>query len=89
MCAGGLPKDGTVGCGPGIDGKRGQDRTSGGRLITSSEAAWARSSPSIALHWRRSMSNTDRTTLLRWVMALSARASLGHATGGVFGAVVV
>jgi hypothetical protein len=78
-----------VGCGPGIDGKRGQDRTSGGRLITSAEAAWARSSPSIALHWRRSMSNTDRTTLLRWVMALSARASLGHSTGGVFGAVVV
>jgi hypothetical protein len=35
------------------------------------------------------MSNTDRTTLLRWVMALSARASLGHSTGGVFGAVVV
>ena len=78
-----------MGCGPGIDGKRGQDRTSGGRLITSSEAAGARTSPSIALHWRRSMSNTDRETLLRWAMALSARASLGHSMGGVFGAVVV
>jgi hypothetical protein len=35
------------------------------------------------------MSNTDRETFLRWAMALSARASLGHSTGGVFGAVVV
>ena len=35
------------------------------------------------------MSNTDRETFLRWAMALSARASLGHATGGVFGAVVL
>jgi hypothetical protein len=35
------------------------------------------------------MSNTDRETFLRWAMALSARASLGHSTGGVFGAGVV
>jgi hypothetical protein len=35
------------------------------------------------------MSNTDRETFLRWAIALAARASLGHATGGVFGAVVV
>jgi hypothetical protein len=35
------------------------------------------------------MSNTDRETFLRWAMALSARAFLGHSTGGVFGAVVV
>jgi hypothetical protein len=35
------------------------------------------------------MSNTDRETFLRWALALSARASLGHSTGGVFGAGVV
>jgi len=35
------------------------------------------------------MSNTDHETFLRWAIALSARASLEHSTGGVFGAVVV